>query len=61
MDHSFEEARNMKLLLTAFEKMSSLMMNYHKSELFCFGEVKEVQHEYMNIFRCNVGEALLAI
>jgi len=51
----------MKLLLTAFEKMSSLMMNYHKSELFCFGEVKEVQHEYMNIFRCNVGEALLAI
>ena len=57
MEHNFEEAKNMKLLLTMFEQLSGLKINFHKSELFCFGEAKGVQKEYMNIFGCNVGEA----
>jgi len=57
MEHNFEEAKNMKLLLTMFEQLSGLKINFHKSELFCFGEAKGVQQEYMNIFLCNVGEA----
>jgi len=57
MEHNFEEAKNMKLLLTMFEQLSGLKINFHKSELFCFGEAKGVQQEYMNISGCNVGEA----
>lgn len=34
MDHSFEYASNVKLLLIAFEQMSSLKINFHKSKLF---------------------------
>ena len=55
MDHKFDEARNMKLILTIFEQLSGLKINYHKSELFCFGEAKEVESDYMNIFGCQVA------
>jgi hypothetical protein len=37
MDHDMDKAQNMKLLC-AFEKASSLKINFHKSELFCFGQ-----------------------
>jgi hypothetical protein len=57
MDHNFKEAKNMKLLLTVFEHLSGLKINIHKSELFCYGEAKEAEHEYRNIFGCPVGEA----
>jgi hypothetical protein len=48
-------ARNLKLLLCAFEQFSGLKINFHKSEIFCFGEAKEVQDEYSNIFGCQCG------
>ena len=59
MYHKFDEARNMKLILTIFEQLSGLKINYHKSELFCFGEAKEVESDYMNIFGCQVAETPL--
>ena len=34
-------------------------MNYHKSELFCFGEAKKIESDYMNIFGCQVAETPL--
>jgi retron-type reverse transcriptase len=37
MDHDLDKARNMKLLLFAFEQAPGLNINFHKSELFCFG------------------------
>ena len=37
MDHDLEKARNMKLLLCAFEQLSGHKINFHKSEIFCFG------------------------
>ena len=55
MDHKFDEARNMKLILTIFEQLSGLKINYHKSELLCFGKAKEVESDYMNIFGCQVA------
>jgi len=54
-----DEAKNMKLILTIFEQLSGLKINYHKSELFCFGEAKKVESDYMNIFGCQVAEAPL--
>jgi hypothetical protein len=32
---------NLKLVLGAFEKLPGLKINFHKSELFCFGSAKE--------------------
>ena len=38
MDHDLEKAINLKLLLCAFEQLSGLKVNFHKSEIFYFGE-----------------------
>jgi hypothetical protein len=35
------ETVNMKLILCIFEQLSSLNINFHKSEIFCFGKAKE--------------------
>ena len=37
MDHDLEKARNLKLILSAFEQLSGLKINFHKSELFWRG------------------------
>jgi hypothetical protein len=55
LDHDLEGAKNLKLLLSAFEQLSGLKINYHKSEIFCFGEAKEVQEEYSSIFGRQVS------
>jgi hypothetical protein len=40
----------MKLLLAAFEQLSGLKINYHKSELFCFGDAKDHELQYEQLF-----------
>ena len=40
MDHDLEQAKNMKLLLSVFEQLFGLKINFHKSEIFCYGEAK---------------------
>jgi len=37
----------MKLILTTFEQLSGLKINYHKSELYCFGDAKQMQDSYV--------------
>jgi len=46
LDHNLESARNMKLILCAFEQISGLKINFHKSELFCFGEAQNAVDQY---------------
>jgi hypothetical protein len=41
MEHDIEKARNLKVILLAFEQLSGLKINYHQSELFCFGEAQD--------------------
>ena len=41
VEHDIEKARNLKLILSAFEQLSGLKINFHKSELFCFGEAQD--------------------
>ena len=45
----------MKLLRCAFEQLSGLKINFHKSKLFCFGAAKANQNEHAQTFGCNVG------
>ena len=55
MEHNLEKALNMKLILCIFEQLSGLKINFHKSEIYCFGKAKEVQNDYMQIFGCEMG------
>ena len=46
MEHDLEQAKNMKIILCAFEQLPGLKINFHKSELFCYGEAKEHMEQY---------------
>ncbi len=46
LDHDLEQAKNMKAILCVFEQLSGLKINFHKSEIFCFGKAKEVEDQY---------------
>lgn len=50
MENSIEEAKNMKLLLCAFEQLFGLKINFHKTEIFCYGGAKDLEMEYSLIF-----------
>jgi hypothetical protein len=55
LDHDLEQAKNLKLLLCAFEQLSGLKINFHKSEIFCYGAAKEMGSFYTSLFGCNFG------
>ena len=56
MENDLDKARNMKLLLCAFEQISGLKINFHKSELFYFGDAQESLETYMDLFGCKQGD-----
>jgi hypothetical protein len=56
MENDLEQANNMKLLLCAFEKLSGLKINFHKSELFCYGEEMKMEGQYTELFDCGTGK-----
>jgi hypothetical protein len=45
----------MKLLLCVFEQLSGLKIFFHKSELFCYGDAKECEEQYTELFGCGMG------
>jgi hypothetical protein len=53
MEHDLDNAKNPKLILLAFEYISDLKINFHKIELFCFGEALDHAHSYAELFGCN--------
>lgn len=55
MDHDFEKAINMKLILCDFEQLLGIKINFHKSEVFCFGEAKQHEQQYAQLFGCRKG------
>jgi hypothetical protein len=46
----------MKLLLCVFEQLSGLKIFFHKSELFCYGDAKECEEQYTELFGCGMGQ-----
>ena len=56
MSHDVQKARNMKLILSTFEQLSGLKINFHKSEIFCFGKAKDHKVFYSQLFGCGVGK-----
>jgi hypothetical protein len=56
MEYDLEKAQNLKLILVAFEQLSGLKINFHKSELFCFGEAHNSVADYAELFGCGQGQ-----
>jgi hypothetical protein len=56
MEQDLEKARNLKLILAAFEQLSGLKINFHKSELFCFGDARDAASQYADLFGCRQGQ-----
>ena len=46
LQDDIESAHNLKFILCLFEQMSGLKINFHKSELFLFGEAINKNDEY---------------
>jgi hypothetical protein len=61
MEHDIEKALNMKLILCIFEQLSGIKINFHMSEVFCFGKAKDAQEDYRNLFGCELGSFPLQI
>jgi hypothetical protein len=55
-EHDLEKAQNLKLIFSAFEQLSGLKINFHKSELFCFGEAINEVDAYVSLFGCGQGQ-----
>jgi hypothetical protein len=55
MEHDIDKAKNMKLLLSAFEQLSGLKINFHKSEIFYFDQGKDYKLQYEQLFGCKKG------
>jgi hypothetical protein len=55
LEHDLDQAKNLKIILCAFEQLSGLKINSHKSELFCYGEAKDYMDQYLQIFGCEMG------
>jgi hypothetical protein len=51
----------MKLILSIFEQLSILKINFHKSGSFCFDKAKEKEHQYSNYLAVNLDVYLLGI
>jgi hypothetical protein len=58
MEYDLEKARNMKLLLSAFQEVFGLKINFYRSEVFCFGQAKEFETQYEQLFGCKKGSYL---
>jgi hypothetical protein len=43
-------------VLSVFEKLSGLKINFHKSELSCFGETRDRSGEYVQLFGYKESE-----
>jgi hypothetical protein len=56
MGHDMDKAMNMKLILSTFEQLSGLKINFHKSEIFCFGKAKDHEVFYSQLFGCGMGK-----
>jgi hypothetical protein len=55
LEHDLEKAVNMKLVLCIFEQLSGLKINFHKSDMYCFGHAKYVENDYKQLFGCESG------
>lgn len=55
LQDDYNSAHNLKFVLCLFEQISGLKINFHKNELFLFGDAINKVDEYTRIFTCPIG------
>jgi mannosylglycoprotein endo-beta-mannosidase len=55
LENGLAKARGLRVVLNAFERLFGLKINFHKSELYPFGETKERVAEYVELLGCKEG------
>jgi hypothetical protein len=55
-EHDLKKASNRQLILSVFEKLLDLKINFHKSELFCIGGSQDEATWYVGLFGCWIGQ-----
>jgi hypothetical protein len=56
MEHEIEKVRILKLIISPFEQISALKINFHHSKLFYFGKAKDDVAMYAILFGCKQGQ-----
>lgn len=56
VDTTEQSIINLKLILYCFEWLSGLKINYHKSEVFIFGESQGEKERLANMLNCVLGD-----
>jgi hypothetical protein len=52
VEHDFKKAA----IFLAFKQLLGLKINFHNSELFCFGEAQDEVNAYADLFGCGKGQ-----
>jgi hypothetical protein len=55
IEDNMDKARNVKLMIYLFEQMSSLKINFDKSEIILIGGDNSLAVQYVELFNCQVG------
>jgi hypothetical protein len=61
IEHNIDQTRNIKLLLSVFEQMLGLKINFHKSELFCLVRLKRMSNNMNNFSVVKLDLTLFGI
>ena len=56
MEHDMGKTQNLKLILPAFEQVSGLKINFHKSEMFFFSDAQDEATQYAELFGFELGQ-----
>jgi hypothetical protein len=49
MEHGLHKSLNMELILSIFEQLCGLKITFHKSEVFCMDQAKEIVDQYRTV------------
>jgi hypothetical protein len=56
LEKNIDMSRHLKWLLTCFEQMSGMRINYHKSDLLTINIVEEEANLFAQIFGCKISD-----
>jgi hypothetical protein len=56
IQYNEQQISNLEFLLTCFEEMPGLKINYHKSEVMVMGQTPEIMQRVADMLNCKLGE-----
>ena len=56
LENSLEYAKKLKWILSCFEHLSGLKINFHKSDLHAINIPEQLSNEFAQIFCCQMGD-----